>query len=77
MPEFFGLAIESGDAEAFREHMTRTGNPTRVCSVGCIYTLLLAVAPQARPEQLRYHQAVTPQIENCVTCAAFAFSAEE
>jgi AmmeMemoRadiSam system protein B len=65
--------LERNDPEAFRSHMAATGNPTRVCSVGCIYALMTALSPDARPLRLRYHQAVTPEIENCVTCAAFAF----
>src|SRR5258708_7072120 len=59
--------IDARDPEAFREQMARTQNPTRICSVGCIYTLLLALSPQARPRRLAYHQAVTPEIANCVT----------
>jgi AmmeMemoRadiSam system protein B len=65
--------VDAHDPEAFREHMARTGNPTRVCSVGCLYALMVALSPEARPHRLRYHQAVTPEFENCVTCAAFAF----
>jgi hypothetical protein len=65
--------IARNDPEAFRAHMARTGNPTRICSVGCLYTLMTALSPSARPQRLRYHQAVTPEAENCVTCAAFAF----
>jgi MEMO1 family protein len=65
--------VDAGDAEGFRAHMTATGNPTRVCSVGCIYALMTALGPEARPIRLGYHQAVTHEIDNAVTCAAYAF----
>ncbi len=69
-----GLAwIDRNDPEGYREHMSRTENPTRVCSVGCLYALMTALGPEAEPHRLRYHQAVTPELENCVTCAAYAF----
>jgi hypothetical protein len=45
------------------------GNPTRICSVGCMYALLVAL-PEATCRQLRYHQAVDMQAETHVTCAA-------
>ena len=56
-------------------HMAETGNPTRVCSVGCIYALMTALGPESRVERLSYHQAVTMEIDNAVTCAAYAFTA--
>jgi AmmeMemoRadiSam system protein B len=65
--------VDAGDAEGFRTHMTATGNPTRVCSVGCIYALMTALGAEARPVRLGYHQAVTAEIDNAVTCAAYAF----
>jgi AmmeMemoRadiSam system protein B len=64
--------VEANDPEGFREHMARTRNPTNICSVGCIYAMLVALGPDAEPRKLRYHQAVTPEAENAVTCAAFA-----
>lgn len=63
--------VEGGDGEAFRQCVARDENPTRVCSAGCIYALLTAL-PDAKPERLAYHQAVTPEWRNCVTCAAVA-----
>jgi AmmeMemoRadiSam system protein B len=66
--------IDGNDAEGYREHMGRTGNPTRVCSVGCLYALMTAL-PDTAPLRLRYHQAVTKEIGNGVTCAAYAFYA--
>jgi AmmeMemoRadiSam system protein B len=64
--------VERNDPESFREHMAATGNPTNICSVGCIYAALVALGGDAEPRKLRYHQAVTPDLENAVTCAAFA-----
>jgi hypothetical protein len=34
---------------------------------------MTALGPGARARRLRYHQAVTPEWQNCVTCAAYAF----
>jgi AmmeMemoRadiSam system protein B len=65
--------VDANDPEAYRAHMAATGNPTRVCSVGCIYTLMTALGREACAERLAYHQAVTPEIDNAVTCAAYAF----
>jgi MEMO1 family protein len=69
-----GLAhVDRNEPEAYREHMARTKNPTRVCSVGCLYALMTALGPEAQAHRLHYHQAVTKEIENAVTCAAYAF----
>lgn len=65
-------AMESGDWDAFRQCVARDGNPTRVCSAGCIYALATALG-DADANLLAYHQAVTPEIGNCVTCCAMAF----
>ncbi len=65
--------VDRNDPEGFRAHMASTGNPTRVCSVGCLYALMTALGSSIRAERLRYHQAVTPELENAVTCAAYAF----
>jgi AmmeMemoRadiSam system protein B len=64
--------VLTGNAEALADHVTSTGNPTRFCSVGCIYTLLMAL-PESKPSLLRYHQAVVKDWENCVTCATLTF----
>src|SRR5439155_4062750 len=37
--------VGQNEPEAFRAHMARTGNPTRVCSVGCLYALMTALTP--------------------------------
>jgi len=65
--------VEASDPEGFREHMARTQNPTNICSVGCIYTLMVALGGDAQTRKLRYHQAVTTEAENAVTCTAFTF----
>lgn len=43
-------------------------NPTRICSVGCLYVLARALGRPMR--WLRYHQAVSQETETTVTCAA-------
>jgi AmmeMemoRadiSam system protein B len=67
--------VDRNAAEPFRKHMAATRNPTRVCSVGCLYALMTALGPEARARRLRYHQAVTAELQNCVTSAAYAFYA--
>ena len=69
--------VDRNDPEAFRAHMADTGNPTKICSVGCIYSLMVALVPEARPTRLRYHQAVTREWQNCVTCAAYVFGSRQ
>lgn len=68
--------VDRNDPEGFRAHMAATGNPTRVCSVGCLYSLMTALGPSVHAKRLRYHQAVTVEIENAVTCAAYTFAEE-
>lgn len=65
--------VDAHDPEGFRQHMAATGNPTRICSVGCIYALMVALHGEAEPTRLRYHQAVTHKLKNAVTCAAYAY----
>ncbi len=64
--------IEGGQADAFRECVAEGQNPTRVCSAGCIFVTMTALAG-ARATVLDYHQAVTESVHNCVTCAAVVF----
>ena len=64
--------IKQGDAAAVRECVAERENPTRICSVGCMYTLMAAL-PDAEATVLGYHQAVERAVQNCVTCAAVAF----
>ena len=65
--------IEQGDREAFRACVAQDQNPTRICSAGCMYALMSAL-PDGRARTLGYHQAVTKQVQNCVTCAAVVFT---
>lgn len=67
--------LEVGDPEAFLEAHAVDGNPTRVCSVGCIYVLATALHP-ARCTLLGYHQAVDQPTQTGVTCAAAVYSAQ-
>jgi hypothetical protein len=65
-------ALASGDPAAFLQTLMGHGNQTRICSVGCLYTLTAALA-WAKPELLRYHQAVDPDSGTGVTCASMVF----
>lgn len=66
--------LDRNDPEGYRRHMARTENPTRVCSVGCLYALMTALGPEAVPERIVYHQAATPELENLVSCCAYQFT---
>lgn len=66
-------AIESDDPESFRTLVAGNGNATMICSVGCIYAIATALHGVAHPRLRRYHQAFTPEIQNCVTCASIDF----
>jgi hypothetical protein len=68
--------VLAGDAESFRKVLADAGNETNICSTGCIYATTLVLAGRSRPRLLSYHQALTRQAENCVTCAAVEFIAE-
>ncbi|MEP0846283.1 MAG: AmmeMemoRadiSam system protein B [Phycisphaerae bacterium] len=61
--------LERRKEEEFVERVRRTENATRICSVGCIYTLLRALLGHAC-RVLAYHQAVDMSSETHVTCAA-------
>jgi len=62
-------ALASGDPPAFLQILMGHGNATRICSVGCLYTLIAALG-WAKPELLRYHQAVNRDSGTGVTCAS-------
>lgn len=78
-PEFLELVARSDRAllsllaerreQDFVESVRESGNATRICSVGCIYTMLRAL-PGRSLRLLRYHQAVDMAAETHVTCAA-------
>lgn len=61
--------LEQRREDAFVERVADDENPTRICSVGCIYALLRAL-PGQPCRVLRYHQAVDMESETHVTCAA-------
>jgi len=66
-------ALVSNGGDALVACVADGDNPTQVCSAGCIFALTTAL-PDAEATLLAYHQAVTPEIQNCVTCAALAFT---
>lgn len=61
--------LEADAAEGFVTRLRTGGNPTRVCSGGCLYVLRAALAGR-RCRVLRYHQAVNTKLDTHVTCAA-------
>jgi AmmeMemoRadiSam system protein B len=65
--------LEAGEPEAFRAHVAASSNATHICSVGCLYALGRIMAGRTRPRLLGYHQAVTPEVQNCVSCAAMEY----
>ncbi|MCG3139003.1 MAG: hypothetical protein HJJLKODD_02876 [Phycisphaerae bacterium] len=67
-------AIINHNADDFQQRLIERQNHTRVCSSGSIFTLLNAL-PATTATLLAYHQAVTWEADNCVTCAAVAFEA--
>jgi AmmeMemoRadiSam system protein B len=65
--------VSASDPEGFRTCVASTGNRTNICSVGCIFTLATALRGFTEPQMLHYHQALTSELENCVTSTAFAY----
>ncbi len=65
--------LAGGLPEPFRQAVAKTSNESHICSVGCLYALGTALAGRAQPRLLGYHQAVTAEAENCVTCAAMEY----
>lgn len=61
------------DPEGLRCGATESGNPTSICSIGCLYVLATVLQGRCRPRLLAYHQALTAEAENCVTCAALEY----
>ncbi len=66
--------VLANEAEKFLAQVSGDDNPTRICSAGCIYTLMTAL-PDAKARLLRYHQAVNHQMQCSVSCAAAVFQA--
>lgn len=67
--------LVAGRPEAFRQAVAATANATNICSAGCLYAVGVIMEGGQAPRLLRYHQAVTREAENCVTCAAMEWSA--
>ncbi len=62
-------SLEAGDFEQFRQQVADCQNYSRICSVGCLYTLARAL-PDHSCAITKYHQAVNFEQETHVTCAA-------
>ncbi|MCH7525950.1 MAG: AmmeMemoRadiSam system protein B [Planctomycetes bacterium] len=65
--------LEEGDAEAFVQAVAEEGNPTRVCSAGCMF-VAATVLRDAKPKTLCYHQAFDERTQICVSCSAVAYT---
>lgn len=65
-------AILTGNPSQFLETVTSHQNSTRICSVGCLYAMVTALAGN-RGELLRYHQAIDADNGVGVSCASMAF----
>lgn len=65
--------LTSGGAERWLRYVAQDGNPTHVCSVGCVFALATALG-DACATRLGYHQAVDLATQTCVTFAAVAFT---
>jgi len=61
--------LEEREEDAFVQRLRENGNPTHICSAGCIYALLRAL-PGQECRLLRYHQATDMASDTHVTCAA-------
>lgn len=70
------IAVRENDPEKFRRTVAENDNPTRICSAGCIYTLLTAL-PHTQPTMLRYDQTVLDGHSVSVSCAAFVLTEPE
>jgi AmmeMemoRadiSam system protein B len=67
--------IERGDCEGFAAALRASGNPTKVCSTGCLY-IFARVHRGCRIRLLRYDQTAHRASDTNVTCAAMvAFGA--
>jgi AmmeMemoRadiSam system protein B len=65
-------ALVSGACDSFVSCVRARENDTRICSAGSIFALAAAF-PGARPELLKYHQAVDRETGTGVSCSAIAF----
>jgi AmmeMemoRadiSam system protein B len=70
--EFLSM-LESRAEEGAIAKLRANGNETRICSSGCLLTLLLAL-PERPMRLLSYRQAVDMAAETHVTCAAAVIS---
>ena len=62
-------------SDEFLEALADHDNSTRICSAGCLFAAATALSG-ARPELLRYHQAIDADSQTGVTCASMAFWAK-
>jgi len=65
--------LASEGTEGWLRYLAQDGNPTHVCSVGCVFALAAAL-DGASATRLGYHQAVDLATQTCVTCAAVVYT---
>ena len=65
-------AVKLGDAPKALGVLTAHGDAFRLCGTGCIYALNAAL-PGVRGRLVGYHQAITPELEQAVSCAGLVF----
>jgi hypothetical protein len=65
--------VETGRPAELVAHLKSDQNARRVCSAGCISTLMKTLNGKAKPKVLRYHQAVNHETQTAVTCCAAVF----
>ena len=64
--------LQASRPEGFIREVAKDGNPTRVCSAGCMF-VVATVLKDAKPAMLGYHQAVNEDAQVCVTCTAMTY----
>lgn len=65
--------LVDGDPEGFRSVVAEAGNPSNICSIGCLFATAIAMRGRATARLRRYHQAVTREAANCVSCCAIDY----
>lgn len=65
-------AVKAGDAAGALRVLQAQADVNRLCGTGCIYALNAAL-PGVPGRLLGYHQAITPALEQAVSCAGLVF----
>ncbi|MBP5231882.1 MAG: AmmeMemoRadiSam system protein B [Planctomycetes bacterium] len=65
-------AVKAGDGAGALAALAACGDAYRLCGTGCIYALNAAL-PGVPGRLLGYHQAISPELEQAVSCAGLIF----